>query len=269
MMRKRERRIGWSALVLVLLWATAASAQQQRTEQMARIRTTLPEDVVQRIEAVMTRARTEGLPTQPLLDKAVEGVAKGVPGPMIAGAIERLAGELGQARTLLRAGPGEATPAGATDVAAVADALRRGVPDQAIRHVAQRAKAGEPVALAVHTLGDLMDEGVPVDWALSVLDAWRGRGARAEELRDIPAAVERMIRQGSLPAQAAEAVAGAMHGGIAPGMMGNGPGGRGAGRQPGTPPVPPGTGPPTGQGNGPGGGGHGKPSGGGGPPGGI
>ncbi len=251
-MTKRGRRIGWATTALVLLSASAAAAQQERVEEMARIRAGLPPEAAEQIQQVMNRARNEGLPTDPLLDKAVEGLAKGVSAPMIVGAVDRLAAQLGEARSLLQAGPDARTGVrGPTEVAAVADALRRGVPQQAIRHMAERSRRGEPLALAVHTLGDLIDEGVPVDEAVAVLDAWRGRGARADELRDIPAAVERMIRQGSLPAQAAAAVAHAMHQGTPPGLMGDGPPGRGHGK-PGTPPVPPGAGPPTQRGHGPG-----------------
>ncbi len=266
-MNKRRPITLLGAATALLLFATAVSAQQERVEEMARIRAGLPPDVVQQIEQVMARARGEGLPTEPLLDKAVEGVAKGVAGPMIVGAVERLSAQLGEARQLLGAGPMARTRAGSPmEVAAVADGLRRGVPPQAIRHMAVNARNGEPLAMAVHTLGDLLDEGVPVDEAVAVLDAWRGRGARAQELRDIPAAVQRMIRRGSLPGQAAAAVAGAMHGGAAPGTMGNGPMGAGHG-PPGGPPVPPGSGPPTDRGHGPGQ--HGGPPGGGSPPGGV
>src|SRR5690606_19942800 len=99
-------------------------------------------------------------------------------GERIAGAVGMLAGELARARTLLRDG----APPAPADVAAVADALRRGVPEPAVRRLAERAGGDEPVALAVHTLGDLIDRGVPAHQALSVIEAWRGRGARADEL---------------------------------------------------------------------------------------
>jgi hypothetical protein len=219
---------------------------QEVDGRLARIRAQLPEAAVQQIEAQIAQAREQGLPVEPLLDKAVEGIAKQVPGDRIVGAVGSLAVELGQARALLADGEPPAA-----DVSAVADALRRGVPESAVQRIAGSAGEDEPVALAVHTLGDLMDRGVPVDQAVTVLEVWRARGAQVGELRQLPAAVERLIRQGVLPEQAAAAVAGAMRG-ATPNAMGDAEG-KGQG-----PPIPPGSGPPSGKGKGaPGGGGSG------------
>jgi hypothetical protein len=226
------------------LAGTPAGAQQATDTRLERIRAELPADAVRRIEAQLARASELGLPTAPLLDKAVEGMAKGVPGVRIAGAIDQLAADLGRASALLT----DAHPGPPADVASVADALRRGVPEATIQRLATRAGPEEPVALAVHTVGDLMDHGVPAGQALSVLEAWRDRGARAEELRELPAAVERLIRQGVLPEQAAAAVANAMMQGRPPWAgTGGGPGiqGQGPGGPPGGPPIPPGAGPPS------------------------
>lgn len=235
--RRRLRgvlRLG--AFIALTATAVPATAQQSPDQRMDRIRGSLPPAAIERIEAALGEARRQGLPVEPLLDKAVEGIAKGVPGDRIATAIGTLARELGRAHSLLGDG---ARPAPA-DVAAVADALRRGVPEPSVRRLAARAHEGEPVALAVHTLGDLLERGVPADNALTMLEAWRERGGQADELRELPAAVERLMRQGVLPEQAAAAVAGAMRRGSPPGMVG-GPG-QGAG---GGPPIPPGAGPPT------------------------
>lgn len=227
-------------LLLALGLAALPATAQEVDGRLARIRAQLPEAAVQQIEARIEGAREQGLPVEPLLDKAVEGLAKQVPGDRIADAVSALAMELGRARTLLE--DGAAPPP--TDIAAVADALRRGVPESAVRQVAEPAGDGEPVALAIHTLGDLMDRGVPADEALAVLSAWRAGGARTEDLRSLPAAVERLIRQGVLPGQAAAAVAGAMRGG-GPGATGQ-PQGAAQGR----PPIPPGSGPPSNRGRG-------------------
>lgn len=232
MTSKRQRGL-WATVLLLVALPLAA---QDVDPRMERIRAQLPEAAVEQIEARIQNARAQGLPVEPLLDKAVEGIAKRVPPPRIAGAVDQLAQDLGRAHALLVDG----VPPAATDVAAVADAMRRGVPEQAIERIARGGQPEEPVAAAVHTLGDLMDRGVPADQAVAVLEAWRGRGAQREELRELPGAVERLIRQGVLPGQAAAAVANAMRGGP--------PEGRGPGNAPGMqggPPIPPGTGPPT------------------------
>lgn len=246
--RRGERGLWLGALLALAVAVVPVTAQDQAPDadpRMDRIRAELPQGVLERVEARIAVARTEGIPVEPLMDKAVEGIAKRVPGPRVAEAVDRLAQELGRAQQLLSDG----VPPAPTDVAAVADAMRRGVPEPAIQRVAQGAGEGEPVALAVHTMGDLMDRGVPVEQAVAVLEAWRGRGARSEELRELPGAVERLIRQGVLPGQAAAAVANAMRGGA----QGAGPGGEGQppGMMQGGPPIPPGSGPPDDRGKGP------------------
>jgi hypothetical protein len=256
----KQRLTTTLALSVLLALAALPAAAQQPDGRLERIRSSLPAPAVAQIEAQLARAREAGLPVAPLLDKAVEGIAKRVPGDRIAGAVTQLSAELERANGLLRDG----VPPAAADVSAVADALRRGVPEPAVRRVAQRAGPGEPVALSIHTVGDLIDQGVTSDEALAVLEAWRGRGGQVAELRELPAAVERLIRQGVMPSQAAAAVAGAMRAGGPPGLGGQPPPGQMQGGPPGGPPIPPGTGPPSergrgkanppGQGNPPGGG---------------
>lgn len=262
MSTKRAKRGWWTGALLALAVAVVPVSAQEGDPRLERIRAELPAVAVERIEARLNEARQAGLPVEALLDKAIEGIAKGVPGPRIAGAVDQLTDDLGRARSLL----GDQAPPEPADITAVADAMRRGVPESAIGQVAGGADPEEPVALAVHTLGDLMDRGVPVDQAVAVLDAWRGRGASRDELRALPAAIDRLMRQGVLPGQAAAAVANAMRGG-APGA-GSGPGGENPGMMmlQGGPPIPPGAGPPSERGRGAGSGNQG--SGNSGPPGG-
>jgi hypothetical protein len=248
--RMRIQRPGRVAALLALglllgLGAGPVRAQGAAEARLERIRAELPDAAVERIEASLQQAREQGLPVEPLLDKAVEGIAKRVPGARIADAVHQLTADLGRARTLLA--DGEPRPA---DVAAVADGLRRGVPEDAIRRIARGAGPEEPLGLVVHTVGDLMDHGVPPGHALAAMEAWRARGANLEELRQLPAAVGRLIRQGALPEQAAAAVTGAMRQGGPPGLN-DPPGLRGqGGNRPTGPPIPPGTGPPDDRGKG-------------------
>ncbi|MFW5951062.1 MAG: hypothetical protein ACOCVZ_02990 [Gemmatimonadota bacterium] len=255
------KRVGLAlALALALTGgADPVAGQGTADARLERIRAALPGPAVQEIEARLQSAIEHELPVDPLLDKAVEGIAKGVPAARISAAVEQLTQQLGRARALL----GNGAPPAAVDVTAVADALRRGVPESAVRRLAQRARPGEPLALAVHTVGDLMDRGVPGEQAMEVVEAWRGRGGGPDELRQLPAAVERLIRMGVLPEHAAAAVTGEGRGGP-PGHPGNQPGAGGKGiGPPDGPPIPPGAGPPADRGKD-----KGKPPGGGPPPGG-
>lgn len=239
-MRRHTGRITALLLAMGLALSVGPAAGQNAPDpRLERIRAELPAEAVQQIERQLQRAREQHLPLEPLLDKAVEGMAKGVPGGMIAGAIAQLGGQLGQARELL----GNGAPPPAADITAVADALQRGVPDHAIRRIAERADPDGLIALEVHTVGDLMDREVPVEQALAAVEAWRARGDGPDGLRELPAAIERLIRQGTLPAQAAAAVTGAIRAHGPPGLTGEHPG-AGVGRGNDGPPIPPGAGPP-------------------------
>ncbi|HEX7119447.1 MAG TPA: hypothetical protein VF212_11705 [Longimicrobiales bacterium] len=253
------RRTFLSMTVLAALAAGGApvpirSAFAAQVEvNLARAKAVLPAAAALELERAVAAARERGLPTAPLVDKALEGAAKGVPAERILAVVRQLSDELGRARELV-AGAGDVTPA---DITAVADALRRGVPEDAVRSLRADAAGDEPIALAAHTLADLLDRGVPVDVAIEVLGAWRSHGARPDELRELPAAVERLIREGVLPAQAAEAVASAVRAGRGPGSAAGppaAPGARGKGKgigPPDKPPLPPGAPPPgKGKGNG-------------------
>lgn len=220
-------------------WLSARPAAAQDPARYARAKAALTPQAAAQFEAAVTAAKARGIPVDPLVDKALEGVAKRIAPDRIVAVVRARADQLGRAQALLRAGAMTPAPA---DVTAVADALQRGVPESAVLQLRAGARAGEPIALAVHTLADLIQRGVPVDVALDVLSAWRARGADPAELRELPAAVERLIRQGVLPAQAAASVAATLRAGRGPGTLVPGALVPGRGRSP----LPPGVGPPVG-----------------------
>ncbi|HEX9109821.1 MAG TPA: hypothetical protein VF832_21410 [Longimicrobiales bacterium] len=231
------------AIVALLAVAGAARTSAQEPDRLERARAALPRAAAARLEAILKQATAKGLPSAALIDKTLEGEAKQAPPERILAVVQQLADNLDRARTLLLEGGAP----GADDITAVADALRRGVPDHAVRTL--RAKQpGRPLGLAVETLADLLQVGVPVDQAVAVLQAWADRGGKNADLRDLPAAVERMVRNGTLPAQAAQSLAAEMRGS---GAASSGKGGKSdlaPGQNKGDrPPVSPGAGPPRGK----------------------
>ncbi len=194
--------IGFALTATALAWSTPLAGQDAAA--LERARTGLSPAAAAALEASVQAAARDGLPTQPLIDKALEGEAKGVPGERIVAVVRALHEELGRARGLLREG-GRASPPGA-EISAIAEALRRGVPEDALRNLARDDHSG-PLGMESHVLADLLDRGVPVNGALAVLSAWRGRGADQAQLRELPAAVERRMRGGKAAADAAAAVA--------------------------------------------------------------
>jgi len=191
-------------LLGMILPLTAAQAQAQTGLQRAKA--ALPPEAAQTLEETVAAARSRGLPTEPLVDKALEGAAKKVPPAMILNAIRQKLDLLTRADAALRPyGP----PAPA-DVTATADVLQRGVSDDVVKRVRAGSSKDEPIGIALHTLADLIDRDVPVDVALDVLNSWRERGARADELRELPAEVERLVRGGASPSAAGRSVAASM-----------------------------------------------------------
>ena len=249
------------AIVLtVLMMALPAGLAAQEDAGFARIRRVFPPAAAERIEAIVQDSRASGVPADALLSKALEGAAKGVPADRVIAVLSEYATRLGEARGLVGSGRG------ADEVVAAADALRRGVPPDAVQAVAE-ARAGD-AAVPLIVLGDLMEAGVPVEQARQVVSEALQRGGADEQLLAIPGAVRRMIRDGRGPGEAASAVRRGFQSGQLPPGIPAAPRGAGPG---GGPPVPPGTGPPGGKGKGKGKGppkGKGKPPGGG-PPDGL
>ncbi len=218
-------------LSLVLAFPTAVVGQEARLE---RIRGAFPADAVSRIEEIVAAARAAGVPADPLLDKALEGAAKSVQADRVVAAVSAYAERLGTAKTLVGAGRE------ASVMVAAADALRRGVPPEVVRSLS--GEHPSDIAIPLVVLGDLIDASVPVDHAYEVVLGALERRQGVDELLAIPAAIRRLIREGKLPAEAAEVVAWALTQGGLPAAIAL-PAGPIIG-PPGGPPVPPGAGPP-------------------------
>lgn len=228
-------------LAFVALPATAAAQDAQRE----RLRQAFPAEAVTQIETILAEAEASGVPSDPLVAKALEGAAKRVPADRVVAALTVYAERLQQATEIV--GPER----GASAVVAAADALRRGVPAAAVRAVS--GHQGDP-AVPLVVLADLVEAGVPVDGAFSVVENALDRQHGPEDILAIPGQVRRLMREGRLPAEAAAAVGQAIGRGQ---FRGVGPHGNLGAGPPGGPPVPPGAGPPEkakGKGKGPPGG---------------
>src|SRR5437016_3194924 len=85
----------------VLLSVRSAAAQDPRYQR-------LDPDTRAHVSAVIDSARTVGLPTEPLIQRALEGVLKGAGSDRIVAAVRRLAVDLGVARSALGSGASSA-----------------------------------------------------------------------------------------------------------------------------------------------------------------
>lgn len=213
-------------LMVAIFYPAGTGALLAQELARDRAREALPPEVFREIETMANAAGEEGLPTEPLFNKALEGLAKGVPEGRLLPALDAYAGRLRMANRAFGIHANEPlTVAGA-------DALQRGVGAEALRSLSQGEEGSPgPSPMAVLVLAELVESGVPADRALGVLrEALRNR-TRERRMLEISGEVRRLMRQGQSPQEAAEQVRRAL-------QRGRGGGGIG-------PPVPPGSEPMT------------------------
>jgi hypothetical protein len=149
------------SIALFLLIPAAAAAQD------ARLAERLDAATAASVQQVVDSARRADLPTEPLVQKALEGSTLGASGERIIAAVEALHGQLGRARSALGESASDA------ELTAAAGALRAGLPPAALRRL-QSLRAGRPLVVPIAVLTDLVAEGVPAEQATrSVLDLAR------------------------------------------------------------------------------------------------
>jgi hypothetical protein len=159
-------------LCLALAWPQTAGAQDPRLE--ARLDSTTRA----RVERVLAAARDDGLPTEPLVQKALEGASKGAAGARIAAAVESMMSDLRSARQALGRG---AAPG---DLVAAAAAMRAGATPAMVGEMRRLApRGGVAVPLAVFT--DLVAGGMTVDTAWHSVDELARNGGDPQEFLDL------------------------------------------------------------------------------------
>ena len=179
----------------ILALAAALLAAGNVHAQSPTLRARLDATTYQSVIALLDSARAEGLPTQPLESKALEGVSKGAEGARIVSALRRLAGEMRVAREQL----------GATSTVAELDAgaaaIRSGIaPSELARLRATRPR--QPLTIPLGMLADLVARGVPADSASSAALALAQSSMRDEDFVAFRRNVERDIALGAPPATA-------------------------------------------------------------------
>lgn len=191
-------RVGLVLLGALVLGGVPAAAQDAR---LARLDAATGQVVARLVDS----ARAAGLPSEPLVDKALEGASKHAPGARIAGAVRALLVDLGRARGALGGGSEAELTAGAA-------ALRAGV-EPGILGELRRARGAAALSVPLATLADLVSRGVPVATAQEVVVALAARGVSDAGYVELRRVVESDIGAGVPPAAAASVRA---HGGRPP-----------------------------------------------------
>ena len=165
-------RVTTLLLLLAVLRPSTALAQDPR------LAARLDSATHAQVESVIAGARADGLPAEPLVQKALEGASKGAAGPRIVAAVASTLADLRRAREALGAN------ASADDIVATAAALRAGATPTMVSEMRRvDHHAGLAVPLGVFT--DLVAGGVPVGAAWRSVAELAERGGDAQEFLDL------------------------------------------------------------------------------------
>ena len=148
------------------------------------------------VERLVDSANSAGIPTEPLIVKALEGASKGAPAERILTAVRNLSGNLAAARDALGTTSTEA------EIVAGASAVHAGIRPEALAEL-RASRTRQPLTVPLAVLADLVARGVPRDTAAAVVLALTERGARDAEMVAFRRDVEHDIGLGAPPATAA------------------------------------------------------------------
>lgn len=185
--------------VLVALGLVLASASV--TPAFAQGTAVLPISDVkarQAVEREIASAAAKGLPVQPLVAKAMEGVTKQATGERIRVAVASQAKRLEQARTLLAPSPSVA------ELTSGADALAVGVPAPMLKQIRAAWPAPQSVVMPLDVMTELVARGVPAKHALAQITQLMTRGATPSQIASLGASVQSDVAAGLAPDAALE-----------------------------------------------------------------
>jgi hypothetical protein len=150
------------------------------------------------LTALVDSARAQGIPTEPLFEKVLEGMSKGADGPKIVAAVRSLTMEMANAHREL------GTVASADEIKAAASAVHAGVPAVELGKMKKESKLRRSLTLPFTVLADIVSRGVPVSTAANAVRSLVGAGARDADINKFQRNVSEDIQQGAPPAAAAE-----------------------------------------------------------------
>lgn len=186
----------------------------------ARLQGRLAADVVAAVSAVVDSATAQGLPEGPLVNKALEGAVKGVPGERIVAAVHMVFEQMHTAAEALR-GVGETS---SDAITAGAFAISAGLGPEQVAEVARTARPAYPAATALQVVGTLAALGVPPDRSVDLVDATIRARRPVGDLVALPSQVQAAMARGAAPAAAAAGLERAAAAHVAPRPLNRGKG---------------------------------------------
>ena len=218
-------------IALLAVPLTVLSMQQGADSAIAqRLTGRVPPQIASLVGELGTAAATRGLPVDPLIQKAIEGSAKGVPSERVAAALRLVATHLDSAAAALRDG---GLPADTLAIAAGEFAITAGLSRNDITALARTGANAAALTVGLRVAGTLAALGVPPAEDIGLVSVELRAGEPASTLLLLPAEVQAEMAKGATAAQAAAGLARAA---AAQARRGPPPG-RGQGQPP--PPHPP------------------------------
>jgi hypothetical protein len=189
------KRVG--ALLLAVTVTVPLGAQQGVAH---RLRGAAP-DVVRVVDSALALAASRGLPGEPLVQKAIEGTAKGAPADRVTAAVRALLERLGTSALALQAGGvAGANPA---EIEAGAFALSAGLDSAGVATLARSAATANAVEVTLRVSGTLAAIGVPGAQVLELVSQALSAGEAPGRVLALPGQVRAAIARGATPAAAA------------------------------------------------------------------
>jgi len=191
-----------SCTLAVVLALVVQSPPSSASPGSSRLAGRVPPAALPAIDSLIATAVAESLPTEPLVQKALEGSAKNIPPDRLVNGVRRGLLQLRQARVIVsHAVPGQPIPEG--HVAAVSAALARGLPAPIVERLIMMAP-DEPPGPALHAAADLLAHRFDPDSAVDLLVDAHNKGLRGVRLLDVAVAADHELqrRGGRTPAEA-------------------------------------------------------------------
>ena len=185
----QHRAIGFLALLLAGAPATVGAQSEKLVGRF-------PAAAEATLRSIIDSARAEGLPTEPLVQRALEGGSRGVEVGRVVAAVRALRGRLSVARQALGGSAAEA------ELVAAASTLYLGIAPDTLAML-RRHQSARNLALPLVVLADMIQQGVPKDTAAGILLSLTGAGVGDDGYRALRQAVLLDIRSGVPPATAA------------------------------------------------------------------
>jgi len=188
-------------IALVTLPLSLLGMQQQGGAGIAaRLAGRVSPEVAALVVELGTAASARGLPVDPLIQKAIEGGAKGVPSERVATAVRLVVLELDTAAAALRQG---GVVSDTLLIAAGEFAITAGLRGNDITALARTGASAAALTVGLRVAGTLSAMGVPPAETIGLISIKLRSGEPAGDLLLVPAQVQTEVAHGVTPAQAA------------------------------------------------------------------